>query len=281
MSLTITALKYQDTKSAVHRYMRDNFSWIRSASVIDGVAGKATVNSIDITGNLLVASDCVLDTKNTELVGKEIELDYYNLSFPVEHCDLRRTWLSAFADKYKDEADVYIDALIPYLAEKVGDEVRSKVITDVITEATADVNAVKVTLAGTITSPQNAYNTLLEFIAGFPAGFRDRIFDKHSYEYYEINVSPEVYSLVASHLGDKHGTYGINISGLIIVADKTLLGDSMYCTSRKNILVAFDSAEDLNKISRLDKEWENTSYIITGLAFKGSYVDSSEIVISN
>ena len=61
MSITIGDLKYQDTSSALHRYMRDNFSWLFDVTVIDGVSGKSTVNGIDITGNMLVAANCVED----------------------------------------------------------------------------------------------------------------------------------------------------------------------------------------------------------------------------
>ena len=49
----------------------------------------------------------------------------------------------------------------------------------------------------------------------------------------------------------------------------------MKCSSK------IDDSNDLGKIGVIVKEWENKSYITTGIAFKGSYVDSKRIVISN
>ena len=99
MSVTLATLKYQETDSTLMRHIRSSYSWLSSARIIEGVSGKATVNGIDITGTLLNAASCNLAAINTDLVAKEIELDYYNLSFPINDCDLKRTWLSAFADK--------------------------------------------------------------------------------------------------------------------------------------------------------------------------------------
>ena len=83
MSLTIASLKYQDTDSSLMRHIRNSYSWLQGVRVMDSVAGKSTVNDISITGTLLKASDCVLDDNPTTLTAKEIELNYYNLSFPV------------------------------------------------------------------------------------------------------------------------------------------------------------------------------------------------------
>jgi len=281
MAVTIQTLAYQDTTSAIHRYMRDNFSWLYSKTVIDGVSGKATINSLDITGNLLKDADCVVDAIDIDWLAKEIELSYYNLSFPVEHCDLRRTWLSAFANKFQDEEEVFVYNLIPYLSEKIGDEVRTKITNDMLTEAGLDVGVTKVTLAGAITTPASANTTVLEFIAGLPQSIKDDVYDKHSYEGYSINVSPVAYELLAEYYGDKVSDYGVSVSGIRVVADKVLSGNSMYCTTSKNCLVVFDSAEDLNRVKIVDKPWINTSYIVTGLGVKGSYVSNKEIVISN
>ena len=279
--LTIANLAYQNTDVALHRYMRDTFSWLYGMTVINGVQGKTTMNDIDITGNLLVAADCVIDDIDTQMVSKEIELDYYNLSFPVSLCDLKETWLSGFANKYRDEKEVYIENLVPYLAEKVGDEVRAKVNTDILAEATLDANVTKVTLAGGLTTPALSYATLLEFIAGLPASFVNLALDKDNYEGYGIYVSPEAYGQIAIHLADKVSSYGINVGGFNVVADKTLTGTVMVAKSYKNGLVVFDDSMDLAKIKIVNKEWLSTSYIMTGLAFKGSYVDSTKIVISN
>lgn len=281
MSLTIASLKYQDTKSSIQRYLRDNISWIVSATVIDGVSGKAVVGSINIDGTVLNDASCVLGANNSSLSGKEVELNYYNLSFPIDHCDLKRTWLSAFADKYRDEEDVYVDALIPFISEKANEEIRVKVFSTLLAEALIDTAVTKITLAGGLASGAAAYNTILEFISGFPTEFRKRVFDKHRRVNYEVNVSPEAFSLVGQHLGDKHGSYGMYIGGLVVVCDSTLTGNAMYCTAPKNVLIAFDSTEDLNKVKVIEKKYENKSYITSGIAFRGSYLDSSEIVISN
>ena len=103
MSVTIADLKYQNTEVALHRYMRDTYSWLFGFRIIDGVQGKTTMNSIGITGVLLNAADCVVEGIDTALASKEIDLDYYNLSFPIALCDLKETWLSGFANKYRDE----------------------------------------------------------------------------------------------------------------------------------------------------------------------------------
>ena len=281
MSITIGDLKYQNTDVALHRYMRDTFSWLYGMSVVDGIKGRTTMNSIGITGNMLVAADCVLDTTATALASKEVALDYYNLAFPIALCDLKQTWLSGFANKYKDEKEVYIEWLIPYLAEQVGEEVRAKVNTDILAEATADADVTKVTLAGLITTPANAYTTLIEFIDGLPAGFLNDALDKENYSYYSISVSPAVYKLVSTHLSDKTSSYGLRVGGFNVVADKNLTGKVMVAQKAGNGLVIFDSAEDLAKVRVVNYEWLNTSYIMTGLGFKGSYVDSTKIVISN
>ena len=281
MSLTIASLKYQETNSSLMTYIRDTFSWLNQALVIEGVSGKATVNDIDITGTVLVTSDCVLYGIDTELVAKEIELNYYNLSFPISHCDLKRTWLSAFADKYKNEEDVYIDALIPYLAEQVGDEVRAQFHADIIAEATADANVTKVTLVGGITTPALAYATVVEFVDGLPAAFLADALDRYSNEYYTIEVSVEAFKLLNEHLGDKVNSYGVSIGGFNVTANKNLTGNLMIAKSYKNDLLVIDDAMDLAKVVVIEKAWENKSYIKTGVAFKGSYVDSTKIVISN
>tara|TARA_R110000822_G_scaffold91697_3_gene211271 strand:+ start:2347 stop:3192 length:846 start_codon:yes stop_codon:yes gene_type:complete len=281
MSLTIASLKYQDTDSSLMRHIRNSYSWLQGVKVMDSVAGKATVNDISITGTLLKASDCVLDDNPTALTAKEIELNYYNLSFPISHCDLKRTWLSAFANKYSKEEDVYIDALIPYLAEQMGDEIRAQFHADLIAEATADAGVTKVTLAGTIANAQDSFNTVLEFINGLPSDFLKEALDSYSNEFYGIEVSTEVFKLVSNHMSDKHGSYGIRAGGLSIVANKELSGKEMIAKSYNNDLLVIDDSNDLGKIGVIVKEWENKSYITTGIAFKGSYVDSKRIVISN
>jgi len=281
MSLTIANLKYQETDSSLMRYIRDTYSWLRSVAIINGVSGKATINGIDITGSLLQTSDCTLDSIDTELVAKEIELNYYNLSFPILHCDLKRTWLSAFADKYINEEDVFIDALIPFLSEKVGDEIRTQFHTDIIAEATLDADVTKVTLAGGITTPALAYATVIEFVDGLPSVFLNEALDKDSWESYGIEVSAEAYKLLSQHLGDKVSTYGISVGGFSVVANKVLSGNEMLAKSYRNDIMVIDDTEDLSKVQIVTKEWENKSYIITGLAFKGSYANSERIVISN
>lgn len=281
MSITIGDLKYQDTSSSLMKYARSNYSWLSEASFVSGVKGKATVNGIDITGTLLNAASCVASDIDTALATKEIELNYYNLSFPISHCDLKRTWLSAFADKYTNEEDVYIDALIPYLGEKVSDEIRLKFHSDIMTEATADVDVVKVTITGDITTPANTYSTLIEFIDGLPSNFLNDALDKYSREWYGIEVSVEVYKLLKTYLGDKVNSYGISIGGFYIEANKGLSGTQMIAKSFRNDLFIIDDSEDLSRVKVIRKEWENKSYIITGVAFKGSYLDSEKIVISN
>lgn len=281
MSLTIADLTYQNTGIALHRYMRDTFSWLYGMTVVDGVLGKTTMSDIDIDGNLLVAASCIESNRNTEMFSKEIELDYYNLSFPIKLCDLKQTWLSGFANKYRDEKEVYIENLVPFLAEKIGDEIRTKVNTDIRTEALADANVSKVALSGNISTPALAYGTLIEFIEGLPSSFINLALDKDNYEGYGIYISPEAYKQIAIHLSDKVSSYGINVGGFNVVGDKTLSGNSMLAKSYRNGLVVFDDSADLAKIKVINEEWISTSYIVTGLAFKGSYVDSSKIVISN
>ena len=281
MSITIASLKYQETDKSLMRHIRNSFGWLGSVSVLSGVSGKATVNDIDITGTLLKTADCTLDVVDTELAAKEVELNYYNLSFPISHCDLRRTWLSAFADKYVNEEEVYIDALIPYLAEKIGDEFRTQYHTDIITEATADADVVKVTLTGGITTPALTYATVVEFIDGLPANFIKEALDEHSREWYDIQVSAEAYKLLAEYLGDKVVSYGLSIGGFNVVANKELSGKEMIAKTWRNDLLVIDDTEDIAKIKVVPRAWENKSYIVTGLAFKGSYKDSKRIVISN
>ena len=281
MSLTIASLKYQDTDSSIMRYMRNTFSWLNSVRIIDSVSGKSTVNDISITGSLLKAADCLISNKDTSLLAKEIELDYYNLAFPISHCDLKRTWLSAFANKYAKEEDVYVPALIPYLSEMIGEEIRAQFHLDMITEATADTDVQKVTLAGNISSAQNAFNTVIEFVNGLNSDFVNDALDKESREYYVIEVSPEVYKLLSNHLSDKHGSYGIRIGGFNVEANKVLSGKEMVAKSYRNDLLIIDDSDDLGKINVVTREWENKSYITSGIAFKGSYIDSKKIIISN
>ena len=281
MSLTIASLKYQDTDSSLMRHIRNSYSFLQGVRVMDSVAGKSTVNDISITGTLLKASDCVLDDNPTTLSAKEIELNYYNLSFPVSHCDLKRTWLSAFANEYSKEEDVYIDALIPYLAEQMGDEIRAQFHADIIAEATTDAGVTKVTLAGGITTAALTYATVTEFVNGLPAAFLADALDKHSREYYGIDVSVEAFKLLTEHLGDKVSSFGVSVGGFSISANKSLSGNAMVAKSNRNDLMVIDDSSDLGRVNVIVKEWENKSYITTGIAFKGSYVDSKKIVISN
>ena len=281
MSLTIASLKYQDTDSSLMRHIRNSYSWLQGVRIMDSVAGQSTVNDISITGTLLKASDCVLDDNPSALTAKEIELNYYNLSFPISHCDLKRTWLSAFANKYSQEEDVYIDALIPYLSEQMGDEIRTQFHADVIAEATADAGVTKVTLAGGITTAALTYATVTEFVNGLPADFLADALDKYSREYYGIEVSAEAFKLLNEHLGEKVSSFGVMVGGFNIVANKSLSGNEMIAKSSRNDLMVIDDSMDIGKISVIVKEWENKSYITTGIAFKGSYVDSKRIVISN
>lgn len=281
MSVTIADLKYQNTEVALHRYMRDTYSWLFGFRIIDGVQGKTTMNSIGITGNLLTAADCSIDDIDTALASKELDLDYYNLSFPIALCDLKETWLSGFASKYRDEKDVYIENLIPYLAEQIGDEMKAKVYADIYAEAVLDGAVTKVTLAGGVTTPALTYATIIEFIDGLPDAILKVALDKDSYEYYSIDVSPEAYKQASLHLSDKVDGYGLRIGGFSVRASEVLTGNEMVCNRSRNNIIMFDDAMDLAEIKIVEKKWLSTSYIMTGLAFKGSYADSSKIVISN
>jgi len=281
MSLTIASLKYQDTDSSLMRHIRDSYSWLQGVRVMDSVAGKSTVNDISITGTLLKASDCVLDDNPSTLTAKEIELNYYNLSFPISHCDLKRTWLSAFANKYSKEEDVYVDALIPYLSEQIGDEIRAQFHSDVITEATADAAVTKVTLAGGVTTAALAFATVIEFVNGLPAAFVKDALDQYSREFYGIEVSAEAFKLVSNHMADKNNSYSVVVGGFRVSANRELVGNKMIAKSYRNDLMVMDDSMDLGKIGVIVKEWENKSYITTGIAFKGSYIDSKRIIISN
>lgn len=281
MSLTIASLKYQDTDSSLMRHIRSTYSWLQGVNVMDSVSGKSTVNDISITGKLLKASDCVLDDNPSQLSAKEIELNYYNLSFPISHCDLKRTWLSAFATKFGNEEDVYMDALIPYLAEQMGDEIRAQFHTDLMDEARLDSDVSKVSLSGGILTEDAAYATIVEFVNGLPAEFLKDALDQYSNEYYGIEVSVEAFKLASNYLSDKNGSFGVKIGGMQVSANKELSGNEMIAKSYRNDLMVMDDSMDLAKIKVIVKEWENRSYITTGIAFKGSYVDSKRIVISN
>jgi len=279
MSLTIQTLKYQETENAILQYLIDNYEFLRGMTIIEGVGGKATVNGIDVASTLLKTSDCVLDSVDTELVAKEVELNYYNLAFPVTDCELKRTWLSAFARKYRSEDEVYVEALVPYLVEKLAVEVRAQVHADIIAEATADADVTKVTLAGTVATPANAYATVLEFIDGLPAGFVADALDKYSYKFYGIDVSPEAYKNLRVHLADKGGAY--SVGGFAIAANKSLSGNAMVARAFRNDVLFVDDAADMTDIKIVEKPWLSTNYILSGMAFKGSYIRSDQIVISN
>jgi hypothetical protein len=150
-----------------------------------------------------------------------------------------------------------------------------------LTEATADVNVVKVALAGLVDTPANTYATVKEFISELPSTMVNDALDSYGNQYYYIKVSPAVYGLLASHLDDKVNSYGINVGGFSVYGDKSLTGSQMVCSRDSNNIIVFDDSEDLAKIKIVVKEWLETSYIITGLGFKASYMDSSKIVISN
>lgn len=280
MSVTIGSLKYQDVNSALLKDADSFYDFLRGTRIISGVKGKATVNGIDITGTLLVAADCVVDSIDTELVAKEVELDYYNLSFPVSDCDLHRTWLSAFAAKGQSEGEIFIESLVPYLREQIRDEIRTQIHSDIIAEATIDTDIAKVTLAGGVTTPALAYATVLEFVAGLPAAFKNDALDKYNSDWYGIEVSPEAYEQVASHLTDKVGGF-YSVGGFSVSANKELTDNEMIAKSYRNDVLFIDDTEDLTKIHIVLKPWLSTNYIVTGVGFKGSYMDSLKIVISN
>ncbi len=148
-------------------------------------------------------------------------------------------------------------------------------------EAVLDADVAKVVVAGALTTGQEAYNNLLTFVNGLSDAFTNKALDYDEYSYYKIHVSTKLWKLLLGYLGDKvTDAFGVQVGGFLIRPNAELSLNEMICTPSKNFLVIFDDSSDLSKVKVINKEWLNKSYIVTGLAFKGSYVDSSEIVIS-
>ena len=125
MALTIANLPYQEDRGFLHTILRETYSWFDYKSVLVGYKGKATISNFTIGSDLLIPFDCVANTIDTDLAAKEIKLIEYGFSFPVERCDLQATWLNAFAQKYQNASEVYIENLMPYVAQQLSYEVRA------------------------------------------------------------------------------------------------------------------------------------------------------------
>mgnify|MGYP000965306018 CR=1 FL=1 len=85
---------------------------------------------------------------------------------------------------------------------------------------------------------------------------------------------------LAIHFSDIAGAEW-RIAGYSVSANKELSGNEMMICAMNNRLLFIDDTEDLTKIKIVEKPWLNKNYIITGVAFKASYIDSAKIVISN
>ena len=163
--------------------------------------------------------------------------------------------------------------------ERVAEQTRVKIVRDMVDEAALD-SSVEDVAAPTITNEASAYAGVATFIKGFTVAFLTESLGGGWYDRaYEIFVSPTTYSLLTLHLSDK--TESVYVGAYRVRPEKALTANEMFCTNSRNILGVFDETYDLATIKVVPKEWINTDYIIGGLSFGGSYVDSSKITITD
>lgn len=280
MSVTIATLPYESGAPILRTYLKDAYSWFWDISVVDGYKGKATITDYRTQTTLLKVADCDLDNENLDVIGKDVDIKDYNFSIPVKRCDLRQTWLSAFAEKYKDVEEIFMENLMPYVAEKVAVEVRGDITTDFLAEAKLDTVVQKI-VAPAITDEATAFAGIKSFITAFSADFLTKATDISWLDKpYYIYVSPQTYTRAALHLSDKVDRT-VSVGGFVVLPDRALTGSQMYCTYPKNILGIFDDTSDINRFKVVPKEYENKDYIVGGISFTGSYTDSKDIVITD
>lgn len=283
MSVTIATLGWANDSQFLHTIVRDTYSWLGEISVIDGWKGKCRISNFGITGALLEPLACDLNTNALSLDAKDVTVNQYKISLPVEQCDLNQTWLSAFASKYQSNTDVYLDNLMPYIAESVGDQLKEIIKSDMLVEAGLDANVTKVAVTASAGTGQGVYDAILEFIAGFTDEFTAEALEAGWWGNYVIAVDPVSYTLLAGHLSDKTsgGCFGLCVGGFEVVADRILEADIMYCTPQRNILAVFDAVDDLYTVKIVSDDFKSTDYIVGGLGVGGSYIDSKKITITS
>lgn len=275
MAVTIANLEYQNDTVFLRSLLIDTYAWLSGCSIVEGYKGKATVADFSVTDFLLIPQDCVLDTIPLGVKGKQVEIVNYGFSIPVERCDLHGTWLAHFARTYNEAPQVYYENLMPYLIEKVGAELRYDVVTDIMAEAALDTAVQKITVTAYVDTPEGAKATLDSFIHGMGLPYLTVTFGDSFWRTNTIYVSPKLYTKFMTH-GDGDEFY----AGFYIEPEVALSGAEMFATPKSNILVAFDSTEDVNQFKVVPKDELNTDYIVGSIAFGGSYLDSSRIVIS-
>ena len=280
MSITIGSLKYQDTKRFLSTYVRDSYNWLNNYQILSGVKGKAVINALSIDTNLLALASCVTSLKDSSLKAKEVELEEFNATFPISDCELKRTWLSAFANDMVDEDDIYINQLTPHLIKMMSTEVQDKVMEKIFFETTTDADVSKITLTGSISTPALADSLLVEFISQLPTPIIDEACDRDIYGQYIIYVSPEAYLQMQLHRDLTRDSYGINVAGFNVRGNRALDGTEMLCTRDSNLQFVVDDANDLDNVKIIRKPELSTNYIQVAMAFRGSYIDGEKVAVA-
>jgi len=265
-----------------HTHLKDVYSWFDFISIISGYKEQSIIADFAFSGQILSDADCVVDSNDITVAAKEVPVNWYNFSLPVSRCDLHKTWLSAFADKYEGEENIFFENLRPYIVEKIGFEVREHIISDMINEAKNDTSVTKIA-ATAVTDEATAYSAIVDFVKAIPLPLKKKALDISWYEdTYVLYVDSNTFTLASLHLADKNngGAY-IYVGGFRVEADALLDQDQMYFTSRRNILAVFDDLSDVNKTKIISKEELNLDYIIGGIAVGGSYVNGNDILITD
>jgi len=282
MAITIANVDRNAEGRILYVAFKDAYSWFQNITIRSGYKDIATVANFSLQGDLLKEQGCVVENKDSTIHSKQVEVVPYSFSFPIDRCDLNRTWLAAFAEKYETESDLYIDMFVPYLANEIALEVRQIISGDMLAHAFTDSEVTKVPAPTLPTDGASALAAIKSFTESLPDSFVAQGLDVSWLEDdFVIHVSSKTLSLALIETSDKTSGAFMYMGGFRVEADPLLTLNQMYVTPRANILAIFDDTADVNVVKVIPRDWESKDYLVGGVAVGGSYVDASKIITTN
>ena len=284
VNLDNAAMKWVNKAQGFYGALNTSDSWLWRMNAIYGKQGKVSIGSLDVNTAILKPIKCDL-TNVSSLDGRAIEFEIknYEVKIPIKGCDIRGTWLENELKKgtKADEAEYFIDDLIPVVASRARRDVNAIVMEDIITYAKASSNVVKIAPTA-ITNAATAHTAVTAFIKGLNTTMLLDINSDDIPMTYTIFVSPstkeylrEYYDANASD-GSASYMLGCEVKGL-----SNLTGNGMVGTSFENLVYAPDLSPESDYFRTIEKREINTSYIIGGVAIGASFIDAKKIVITN
>ena len=282
MAITISDIKPSAEGRLLYASFKEAFTWFQGITVRSGYKHMATIANFSLSGQLLAQQGCTVKENDSTFSNKIVEVIPYSFSFPIDRCDLNRTWLAAFAEKYESESEVFIDSIVPYIANEIALETRQIITGDMLGHTLLDSEVVKVAAPAMPTDGASSFAAIQSFVQALPDGFVSQALDIGWLEDdYVVHVSSKVLSMALSYTADKTSGAFMYVGGFRVEADPMLNYDEMFVTHRSNILAIFDDTADVNIVKVIPRDWENKDYLVGGVAVGGSYVDASKIITTN